>query len=116
MDYFLTEEQEALRDLARKIADEKIRPVAAKYDREGTFPWDIVKVFADVGFLGLVIPPEYGGQGAGVFELAFVTEELSKACGGITLAMAACALGTFPIVISGNEEQKRKYLPDIAAG
>ncbi len=116
MDYFLNEDQEALRELARKIADEKIRPVAAKYDRESTFPWDIVKVFADAGLFGLTISEEYGGMGLGIFELTFVTEELAKACGGITLALAASALGTFPIMIAGSEEQKRKYLPELAAG
>ena len=116
MDYFLTEDQLALRELARKIADEKIRPVAAKYDRDGTFPWDIVKVFADAGLFGLCIPEEYGGLGLGIFELSFVTEELAKACGGITLALAASALGTFPIMIAGSEAQKQKYLPELAEG
>ena len=116
MVYFLTEDLETLRELARKIADEKIRPVAAKYDRDGTFPWDIVKVFADAGLFGLVISEEYGGMGLGIFELSIVTEELAKACGGITLSLAASALGTFPIMISGNDEQKQRYLPDLAAG
>ena len=116
LDYFLTEDQLALRDLARKIAEEKIRPVAAQYDRDGTFPWDIVKVFAEAGLFGIVIPEEFGGLGMGVFELAIVTEELSKACGGITLALAASALGTFPILLSANEEQQKRYLPDLAEG
>ena len=116
MDYFLNEDQLALRELARKIADEKIRPVAAKYDRDGTFPWDIVKVFADAGLFGLVIPEKYGGMGLGIFELSIVTEELAKACGGITLCLAASALGTFPIMISGNDEQKQRYLPELAQG
>jgi butyryl-CoA dehydrogenase len=116
MDYGLSEDQLALRDLARKIADEKIRPVAAKYDRDGTFPWDIVKVFADAGLFGIIVPEQYGGLGMGVFELAIVTEELSKACGGITLALAASALGTFPVLLSASEEQKQRYLPDLAAG
>jgi butyryl-CoA dehydrogenase len=116
MDYFLTEDQEALRELARKIADEKIRPVAAQYDRDGTFPWDIVKVFADAGLFGLVIPHEYGGMGLGIFELSFITEELAKACGGITLCLAASALGTFPVMIAGSDEQKKRYLPELAEG
>ncbi len=116
LDYQLTEDQKSLRELARKIADEKIRPVAAKYDRDGTFPWDIVKVFADAGLFGIVVPESYGGLGMGVFELAIVTEELSKACGGITLALAASALGTFPVIISGNDEQRARYLPELAQG
>ena len=116
MDYFLTEDQIALRDLVRQIADEKVRPVAAKYDREGTFPWDLVKVFAEAGLFSSVVPEEYGGMGLGVLELALITEELSKACGGIALSVAASALGMFPILISGTDEQRKKYLPDLAAG
>jgi len=116
MDYFFNEEQIALRDLVRKIADDKVRPVAAKYDREGIFPWDLVKIFAEAGLYGVIIPEEYGGAGRGVTELAIVSEELAKACAGVTLAVAASALGTFPIIISGNDEQKRRYLPDLATG
>ena len=116
MDYLLTEEQEELRKIARRIALEKVKPVREKYDRESIFPWDMVKVFADAGFFELYIPEEYGGAGAGVLELCLVTEELSRICGGIALSVAATALGAFPILISGNDEQKKKYLPDIAAG
>ncbi len=116
MDYLLTEEQEELKKIARRIALEKVKPVREKYDREAIFPWDIVKVFAEAGFFELYIPEDYGGAGGGVFELCLVTEELSRICGGIALAVAATALGTFPIIISGNDEQKKKYLPDLAAG
>jgi butyryl-CoA dehydrogenase len=105
-----------IRDLCRKIAEEKIRPVAAKYDEEQTFPWDIVKVMADADLFGIFIPEEYGGLGGGVLELCIAVEELSKACGGIALALAASALGSFPIILFGNDQQKRKYLPEIAAG
>jgi butyryl-CoA dehydrogenase len=116
MDYFLTEQQLMIRDLCRKIAEEKIRPVAAKYDEEQTFPWDIVKVMADADLFGIFIPEEYGGLGGGVLELCIAVEELSKACGGIALALAASALGAFPLILFGNDQQKRKYLPEIAAG
>jgi len=116
MNYFLTEQQQMIRDLCRKIAEEKIRPVAAKYDEEQTFPWDIVKVMADADLFGIFIPEEYGGLGGGVMELCIAVEELSRACGGIALALAASALGSFPLILFGNEAQKRKYLPDIAAG
>jgi len=116
MDYFLTEDQKAFRDLVRQIAEETVKPVRAKHDREGTFPWDVVKVFADAGFFSVVVPEEYGGMGLGVFELAIMTEELSKVCGGISLSVAASALGTFPILISGTEAQKKKYLPKLASG
>jgi butyryl-CoA dehydrogenase len=116
MDYGLTEEQLALRDIVRRVAKEKVAPVAAKHDREGTFPWDMVKIFADTGFYASFIEEKYGGCGGGVLELAIITEELSRACGGIALAVAATALGTFPIIIAGNDEQKQRFLPRLAAG
>lgn len=116
MDYFLTEEQLELQKLARKIAMEKVRPVAAHYDKTGEFPWELVKLFAELDFFRIWIDEEYGGMGGGVMELVLVTEELSRACGGVALAVAASALGSFPIVISGNKQQKEKYLPDLADG
>lgn len=116
MDYLLTEEQIMIRDLARQIAREKIQPVAAKYDAEGIFPWDIVKVMSDSDLFGVYIEEKYGGTGGGCMELVLATEELSKACGGISLALAATALGTYPIILFGTEEQKQKYLPDLAKG
>jgi len=116
MDYLLTEEQQMIKDLCRQIAEEKIKPVAAEYDENGEFAWDIVKVLAESDICGIYIPEEYGGMGGGVFELAIATEQLSWGCGGISLAFAATGLGTFPIILYGNDEQKAKYLPDIAAG
>ncbi len=116
MNYYFDEFQQELIQSARRIGRERIKPVAAQYDREGTFPWDIVKVFAEAGFFGISIPEEYGGLGRGVLDLVLVTEELSRYCGGIALAVAATALGTFPIVISANDEQKKRYLPALAEG
>jgi len=116
MNYFLTEEQQMIMETAREIAQKKIIPVREKYDHEGIFPWDVVNALAEVDLCGLYIPQEYGGFGGGVFELCLAVEELSKACGGISLAMAATALGTFPILLFANEEQKKKYLPPIATG
>jgi len=112
----LTEEQRELRDLVKQVADEKVRPAAAKCDREGTFPWDLVKVFAETGLFGVVVPEEYGGLGKGVMELVLVTEELSRGCGGISLSVAASALGMFPLLIAGTEAQRQRYLPSLAAG
>jgi alkylation response protein AidB-like acyl-CoA dehydrogenase len=116
MNYFLTEEQQMIVDTARELAQTKIKPVRQKYDEEGHFPWDIVKEMSAADLMGLYIPEAYGGMGGGVFALCLAVEELSKVCGGISLAMAATALGTFPILLFGSEEQKRKYLPDIASG
>ena len=116
MDYLLTDEQEMVQELAHKIAEEKIRPVAAKYDQTEEYPWEIIKIIADGGLFGLFIPEQYGGIGVGVLNLCIATEELSRACGGIAVCYAASALGTFPIVLFGNEEQKKEYLPDLACG
>ncbi len=116
MNYFLNERQEEIRSLARRIALEKVKPVAAKHDREGTFPWDMVDEFAKAGFFSAYIPEEYGGTGGGVLDLVIVTEEISRICGGIALAVAATALGTYPILLSGNDDQKARYLPDLITG
>jgi len=116
MDYLLNEQQIMIRDLARQVAKEKIAPVAAEYDEKEEFPWPIVKILADSDLFGVYIEEKYGGTGGGVLELAICVEELSRACGGIALCLAATALGTFPIILFGTEEQKQKYLPDIAKG
>jgi butyryl-CoA dehydrogenase len=116
MDYLLTEEQKMIRDLCRQIAVEKIMPVAAEYDKTEKFPWDVLKVMAQSDLFAIFVPSEYGGTGGGVLDLCIATEELSRACGGIAVCYAASALGTFPIIRFGNDEQKKKYLPDLASG
>jgi len=116
MDYLLTDEQKMIKDLAHKIAEEKIRPVAAKYDISEEYPWDVLKVMAESDMFGLFIPEEYGGLGTSIMNLSLATEEFSRACGGIAVCYAASALGTFPIVLFGSDEQKKKYLPDLASG
>ncbi|MDA8084713.1 MAG: acyl-CoA dehydrogenase family protein [Nitrospiraceae bacterium] len=116
MDYFLTEEQVMIRDLARQIAEEKIVPVRAELDETGEFPWDIMKTLAQSDLFGLFIPEEYGGLGKGSLELAIAVEELSRACLGVSTTYAANALGTYPLLLFGSDEQKKKFLPDIASG
>ncbi len=117
MNYFLSEEEQMIVDTARQIAQEKMKPVREKYDEEGTFPWDIVKELADAGLCGCYIPEKYGGFGDGnIMNLVLATEELCKVDGGVALCLAATALGTLPILVGGNEEQKQKYLPKIASG
>ncbi|MHB8881849.1 MAG: acyl-CoA dehydrogenase family protein [Thermodesulfovibrionales bacterium] len=116
MDYFLTDEQVMIRDLARQIAEEKIVPVRAELDETGEFPWDIMKTLAQSDLFGLFIPEEYGGLGKGSFELALAVEELSRACLGVSTTYAANALGTYPLLLFGSDEQKKQFLPDIAAG
>jgi alkylation response protein AidB-like acyl-CoA dehydrogenase len=116
MDYLLNEEQKMVKELAHKVAEEKVRPAAAKYDVSEEYPWDVIKIIADAGLFGLFIPEEYGGMSVNVLSLCLATEELSRACGGIAVCYAASALGTFPIVLFGSDAQKKKYLPDLASG
>lgn len=116
MDYFLTEEQRMIKELARQIAEEYVLPVRAELDETGEFPWDIMKILAQADMFRVFIPSEYGGLGTGTLELCLVVEELSRVCLGISTTYAANALGTYPILLFGTEEQKRKYLPDIADG
>ena len=116
MNYFLTEEQQMIKELSKKIAEEKIKPVREHYDESEEFPWEIVKALADADLCGLYIPQEYGGYGGGVFDLCLAVEELCKVDGGIALCLAATALATFPILLFGTDEQKKKFLPDIAKG
>lgn len=116
IDYGFTEEQNMIRDLAMQIAEEKIKPVRAELDEKSEYPEEIMKVLAESDLFRVFVPEEYGGLGGGTLELCIVTEELSKACGGIAVTYAASGLGTLPIDLFGSEEQKKKFMPDIAAG
>jgi alkylation response protein AidB-like acyl-CoA dehydrogenase len=116
MDYFLTEDQKSIQKIARKIAEEKVVPVRAELDETGEFPWAIMKNCAETGLFGASIPEEYGGLGGGSFENCIVVEELSKACLGVSVSYAASLLGAYPILLGGSEEQKKKYLSQIAGG
>jgi len=116
MNYFLNEEQEMIRDLVKQIAQEKVAPVAVELDEKGEFPWELIRLFAESDLFGLFVPEEYGGLGKGVLDLCIVVEELSKACAGVSVSYAASALGIYPIILFGSEEQKKKYLPAIARG
>lgn len=116
MKYGFSEQQVMIRDLCRQIANEKIKPIRAHYDETGEFPHDIFKMFAQADICGLYIEEKYGGMGGGILDLSIAVEELSKICSGIALSLAATALGTFPIIIFGNDEQKQKCLPRIASG
>jgi len=116
MDYFLTKDQEVIRELARQIARERVVPVRAELDEKEEFPWEIMKLLAQSGLFGVYLPEQYGGTGGGCLDLCIATEELSWACGGVAVSYAASALGTIPILLFGSEEQKKKYLPAIAGG
>jgi butyryl-CoA dehydrogenase len=116
VNYFLTDEQKMIRDLAAQVAREKIAPIAAELDESGEFPWDVVQTLAKADLFRVFVPSEYDGLGGGIFEMCLVVEELSRACGGIALSYAASGLGTIPIILFGSDEQKKKYLPRLAAG
>jgi len=116
VNYFLTPDQEMIRDLARKIADEKVLPVRQELDEKEEFPWEMMKVLAEAGLFGVAVPEEYGGVGGGVLETCVAVEELSRVCMGVAVSYAASGLGSNPILLYGSPEQKKKYLPDIAKG
>jgi alkylation response protein AidB-like acyl-CoA dehydrogenase len=116
LDYFFTAEQKIIRDLARKVAEEKMMPIRAELDEKEEFPWEIIKVSADAGLMGVSMPEEYDGFGGGILEYCLVAEELSRVCLGIATSVVASGLGAMPILLYGNPEQKKKYLPDIAKG
>jgi len=116
LEYFLNEQQKTIRSLARRIAEERILPVRVELDEKEEFPWEIIKALADADMFRVFIPEEYEGLGGGCFDLCLVIEELSRVCGGIAISYAADALGCLPLIHHGTEEQKKKYLPDVASG
>jgi len=116
LEYFLTEQQKLIQDIARRIAEERIVPVRAELDEKEEFPWAIVKDMADADLFRLFIPEEYDGLGEGTLSLCIAVEELSRACCGIALTYAADALGTIPILLYANDDQKKKFLHQIASG
>jgi butyryl-CoA dehydrogenase len=105
-----------IQGLARKVAEEKMLPVRAELDEKEEFPWEIVKISAEAGLMGVSMPEEYEGFGGGILEYCLVAEELSRVCLGIATCVVASGLGAMPILLFGNPEQKKKYLPDIAKG
>jgi butyryl-CoA dehydrogenase len=116
LDYFLTEQQKEIKSLTRTIAEEKVLPVRAELDEKEEFPWEIMKILADTDLFGVYIPEEYGGLGGGILDLCLVVEELSRVCSGVAVSYAASGLGTLTLLQYGTEEQKQKFLPDIASG
>ncbi len=101
---------------AREVTEKYVRPVAAELDRTGEYPWSVIAALKEYDLMGIWVPKEYGGHGAGVLDMCVVVEQLSRGCGGVGVAYAVNALGSFPIVLGGTEEQKRRYLPAITTG
>ena len=116
MQFQLSEEQRLIQQTARRIAKERVAPRAAEMDVTEEYPHDIYNAFRDVELLGLTIPQEYGGSGAGVLPLALAVEEIAKYCCASGLVLLLSALPTHPILIGGSEEQKQAWLPKSARG
>jgi alkylation response protein AidB-like acyl-CoA dehydrogenase len=112
----LTDEQRELRDAVRQIAREQVAPRAAEIDRTAEFPWDIKELLAAQDILGLPYPAEYGGLGADLLTTCLAIEALSAACASTGLILAVHELASLPIVMAGTDEQKARWLPDLAAG
>jgi butyryl-CoA dehydrogenase len=116
LEYFLTEQQKTLKALARRIAEERVLPVRAELDEKEEFPTAIMKDLADSDLFRIFVPEEYDGLGGGSFDLCLVVEELSRVDSAVAVSYAATALGAYAILLFGNDEQKKKYLPRIAGG
>src|SRR5487761_1313456 len=116
MDFQLNEELSDLQQTVRRLAQEKIKPRARSIDSTGVYPQDIFEEFKKADLLGLCIPEEYGGSGAGIMGLAVTIEEVTKYSNVLGLMLLLTRLPTGPIMIAGTEEQKHRYLPGIAKG
>lgn len=113
----LNEDQLAIRDTIRDFVNKRIKPVVMELDEAQKFPMDIMQELGELGFLGVLVPEEYGGSGLGYKEYALIVEEIAKVDPSISLSVAAHnGLCTNHINLFGNEEQKKKYLPDLASG
>jgi acyl-CoA dehydrogenase len=111
--FALTDEQKALRDLAREFAEKEIRPKAAKYDEHSTHPADIIEKAHEVGLMNPHLPEELGGLGLSIFDGMLIGEELSWGCSGIAVSIVANTLGSAPVLLAGSDEQKRDWLPPL---
>ncbi len=115
--FVLTEDQEALRKEIRQFAAREIAPHVSEWDEKSEFPAAVVKKLGEMGLLGVIFPPEYGGAGMGYVDYVLAIEELSAVDGSIGIIVAAHnSLGTNHIFLAGNEAQKRKYVPKLASG
>jgi alkylation response protein AidB-like acyl-CoA dehydrogenase len=116
MDFDLPEELQELQATVRRIAQDKVKPRAREIDETGEYPQDLFEIFRDAGMLGLCIPTEYGGSGAGILGLTVAIEEVAKYSNTAALMLLLTRLPTGPVMIAGNEAQKQQYLPGIADG
>ncbi|MDP4826061.1 MAG: acyl-CoA dehydrogenase family protein, partial [Flavobacteriales bacterium] len=117
MNFQPNENLQMIADMARDFAEREIRPYVMEWDESQYFPKELFKKLGELGMTGVLVPEEYGGAGLGYFEYVTVIQEISKVCGSIGLSVAAHnSLCTGHIMMFGNEEQKKKYLPLLASG
>jgi len=117
MDLDLSQEHELLRNTVREFATERVAPVAEELDRESRFPYELVAEMAELGLMGIPIPEEYGGAGSDTLAYAIAIEELTRIDSSVAITVAAhTSLGTMPILLFGNDEQKGEWLPQLASG
>jgi alkylation response protein AidB-like acyl-CoA dehydrogenase len=116
MDVRLNEEQLMIRQTVRDLARDKIAPRAREIDATGEFPWDVVELFRTHDLFALPFPPEYGGLSGSALTLNVAVEEIAKVCATSAIILAVQALGAYPIMLAGSEEQKQRLLPDLASG
>jgi alkylation response protein AidB-like acyl-CoA dehydrogenase len=117
MDFQLSPQQRDLQDLVRSVSQKELKPLATRWDRSHEFPWDSMKILAQIGVLGLTVPQAYGGLGASWFEAVLAIEEIARACYQTAMAaLGELGVQTQAIVHYGSEAHKRRYLPAIARG
>ena len=117
MDFMLTKKHEMARTLFREFAEKEVKPLAQEVDETEQFPAETVAKLAKAGFLGIPVPKEYGGQGCDILTYTMCVEEMAKVCGTTSVIISAhTSLCCDPILTYGTEEQKKKYLPDLASG
>src|SRR5271154_5995630 len=117
MDFDLTDEQKAIQSLAREFARDEVRPRAEEMDRNERFPYELIAKMAELGFMGLPFPEEYGGAGADTVSYALAVMEIARADASTAITLAAhVSLGSTPFALFGTEEQKQKYLVPLARG
>jgi len=116
MPFQLTEEQKMVRLMVREFADKELEPVAARRDREEEFPTDVVRKMGELGLLGMMVPDEYGGSGAGAVSYCLALQEIAYSCASTAVTMSVANLSTEPLLKFGDERQKEKYLAGLASG
>ncbi|MFH0957469.1 MAG: acyl-CoA dehydrogenase family protein [Pseudomonadota bacterium] len=112
----LTEEEQMLQDMVRRLAKEKVAPAAEERDKKGEYPYDMLELMKENGLMGVDFPEAYAGMEAGMLAHCIVVEELAKADASVALIPSVQELGTLPIILAGNHEQKEKYLTPLSSG